>query len=119
MNRYIILLLTTLLGLASASSAQSDAECPCSPYPFVPDPPCFNYCAATVIKMSTVEELFDVLSLPEETQAEIVSLRAVATGSPARLDEGYSEEAQEQLRAAFDQANQGELSEMLSRLFSS
>lgn len=116
MIRYALPVIVALASLPAVSGAQSRSDCPCTPYPFSPDPPCFNICAATVLNTSSREEVFGVLDLPEETQAEIVEVQGNAT-LPVSLDEGYSENAQRALRATFDQANRDELLKMLTRVF--
>ena len=116
MNKYSLPAILALTMIPAFGNAQSEPKCLCTPYPFSPDPPCFEICAARLINASSIDELLAVLDLPAETQSEILVVKQSAT-LPTSLDEWYSEDAKKALSAAFDEANQDELQGYLNRMF--
>ena len=74
-------LLHVLAGLALLVAAPAWAECDCTQYPFVPDPPCFNKCAGRLISRASPDSLESVLGLSPATAKRIASPRFAGTPS--------------------------------------
>jgi hypothetical protein len=66
-----------LLLLARVGSAVA-AECNCKSFPYVPDPPCFNQCAANLLLDSDLGQLSALLKLPQPLAAKVSAFRSQA-----------------------------------------
>ncbi|WP_159099557.1 hypothetical protein [Alloyangia pacifica] len=108
-------ILGVAVSLAPLSSlAQDGPQCPCTPYPFEPDPPCFDICAAVTTTTVPLETLSASLELTDEAIFEILEVKDQGFPRPASLSEAYSEEVQEIIRSAFIEADQDTVQQMIS-----
>lgn len=92
LKQYIYTLILFLV-LVIPTSGQS---CYCNTWPFVPDPPCFDKCAANLLIESDISRLQEVLKLPDNLLAIVIGLRGNAT-VPGKLSEALSSEAYREL----------------------
>lgn len=106
--RYAIPAITALLSFTSTGHGETDPECSCSPWPFTPDPPCFNICAVNLARDLTPNELSNALGTNSYSGLK-AALDAIATTGT-----DLSPEVEIKLRDAFENADKNRLNETLS-----
>lgn len=96
--------------------AEGDTECACYPFPFEPDPPCFEICAADFMEKTGPEEAVAILNFNEVMQAEILMTPSGSEYSDyVAMSVGN---LNDEFREAFEQADQEALQERLEILYS-
>lgn len=81
------IILIIILVFMSAQTIMAE-DCNCTIFPFKPDPPCFNVCAARLIDKAAVEELEFIVGLDKDVAQRIVSFAEIDGKGPVESGKG-------------------------------
>lgn len=90
-----------------------EENCPCTPYPFQPDPPCFKICYGRVIANADPATISWVLKLPVQLEMELAIIHS--DPAPYALITGTFDDFEPDIRKAFDDADPDELQYLLEQ----
>lgn len=89
-------LLAVMLGITlNAPVTVAQEGCPCRPYPFEPDPPCYKQCVKIIAQRADLNALQETLGLSEKMVADITADRA---SGASEISQGTVDMLEDQLR---------------------